>query len=233
MANVAQNLLLQNDVEAWNAANTMLQYLRDYDPVLTSHENNHPFVECATFADDIKYNGGAWQSDFHFVDVPYVDEGSISDYNITTNSHYLTQGIQNISDWLSGKNGTGYQSSYMYTYINNNLYPGQPNLANSYALRLLIHYIGDISQPFHCESRFDSNYPTGDAGANAFPLPYHYTVDELHALIDKVLYVERTNIPRVSLTNDVTPLADVRCKLGHPHSLDQLLPEYLRSELLL
>lgn len=86
----------------------------------------------------------------------------------------------------------------MYTYITNNLYPGQPDLAKSYALRLLIHYIGDISQPFHCESRFDSAYPTGDAGANLFPLPYHYTVDELHALMDKVLYVERNNIPRVS-----------------------------------
>lgn len=73
MANVAQNLLLQNDVAAWNAANTMLQSLKDYDPVLTSHENLHPFVECSTFADDIKYNGGAWQSDFHFVATPYVD----------------------------------------------------------------------------------------------------------------------------------------------------------------
>lgn len=72
----------------------------------------------------------------------------------------------------------------------------------SYALRLLIHYIGDISQPFHCESRFDQTFPTGDAGANAFALPSHYEVDELHALIDKVLYVERTNIPRVSLPLD-------------------------------
>ena len=60
VANVAQNLLLQNDVSSWNAANAMLQSLRDYDPTLTSHELNHPFVECATFADDIKYNGGAW-----------------------------------------------------------------------------------------------------------------------------------------------------------------------------
>jgi hypothetical protein len=129
VANVAQNLLLQNDSSAWDAAINMLQSLRDYDPVLTSHENLHPFVECATFADDIKYNGGAWQSDFHFVDVPYVDEGQISDYNITQNTHYLTEGIQNISDWLSGKNGTAYQSSYMYTYITTHLYPGRDDLA--------------------------------------------------------------------------------------------------------
>jgi hypothetical protein len=30
-------------------------------------------VECATFADDIKYHGGEWQADYHFVDIPYVD----------------------------------------------------------------------------------------------------------------------------------------------------------------
>jgi hypothetical protein len=210
VANVAQNLLLANDVSTWNAANAMLQSLRDYDPVLTSHEDMHPFVECATFADDIKYNGGAWQSDFHFVDVAYIVEGQASDYNIVPKKHYLTQGIQNISDWLSGKNGDDYLTSYMYTYINNNLYPGQPDLAKSYALRLLIHYIGDISQPFHCESRFDTTYPDGDSGANLFPLPYHYTVDELHALMDKVLYVERNNIPRVSYlsANSAKPMSD-------------------------
>lgn len=209
VANIAQNLLLAHDQTTFDAANELLKLLRDADPYLTSHENLHSFVESATFADDIKYHGGEWQADYHFVDVPYVDEGSASDYSITTKAITLTQGIQNIVDWLSGKNGEDYQSSYMYTQLNN-LYPGQPDLARSYALRLLIHYIGDISQPFHCESRFDSAYPTGDAGANAFPLPSHYTVDELHALIDKVLYVERNNIPRVSrlLADKLQPMAD-------------------------
>ena len=202
VANIAQDLLQKNDVTTLNKALAMLKTLRDYDPTLTSHELNHPFVECATFADDIKYNGGAWQSDYHFVDIAYVDQGTASDWNVTgPKPHNLTLGIQNISDWLSGKNGTSYKSSYMYTYITNNLYPGRADLAQSYALRLLIHYIGDISQPFHCESRFDAAYPNGDAGANAFPLPSHYDVTELHALLDKVLYVERTNYPRVSQKN--------------------------------
>jgi hypothetical protein len=145
VANVAQNLLQKHDTKALNGALKMLQALRTADPTLTSHEDQHPFVECATFADDIKYNGGGWQSDFHFIDIAYVDEGKASDYNIVTKEHNLTQGIQNISDWLSGKNGTAYKSSYMYTYINNNLYPNQPDLAKSYALRLLIHYVGDMA----------------------------------------------------------------------------------------
>ena len=28
-------------------------------------------------------------------------------------------------------------------------------VARSYALRLLIHYVGDIHQPLHCSSRYD------------------------------------------------------------------------------
>ena len=67
VANIAQNLLEDYDQSALDGANAMLQYLRDSDADLTSHEDMHNFVECATFADDIKYHGGAWQSDYHFL----------------------------------------------------------------------------------------------------------------------------------------------------------------------
>lgn len=56
--------------------------------------------------------------------------------------------------------------------------------------------MGDLVQPFHCENRFDSEFPDGDKGANLFPLKYHYDVDELHALWDKVLYTQHNNIAR-------------------------------------
>ncbi len=70
------------------------------------------------------------------------------------------------------------------------------NVAKSYALRLLIHYMGDLVQPLHSENRYNSEFPAGDTGANDFPLKYHYDVDELHALWDKVLYEEHNNIAR-------------------------------------
>ena len=70
------------------------------------------------------------------------------------------------------------------------------NVAKSYALRLLIHYMGDIVQPFHCESRYSKAYLKGDKGANAFPLPDHYGVSELHALFDEVLYTQHKHIAR-------------------------------------
>ena len=91
--------------------------------------------------------------------------------------------------------GTDYLDSYMYTYLMEK-FDNNEDVAKSYALRLLIHYMGDIAQPFHCEDRYDDEFKEGDKGANLFPLPYHYEVDELHALWDKVLYDQHNNIAR-------------------------------------
>jgi hypothetical protein len=63
----------------------------------------------------------------------------------------------------------------------------------SYALRLIIHYLGDVHQPLHCLSRVDDNFPAGDRGGNDFPLPTHYTAKELHAVWDSVLYEFHVN----------------------------------------
>lgn len=58
----------------------------------------------------------------------------------------------------------------------------------STAMRLLIHYVGDIHQPLHATSRVDHEYISGDRGGNSFPLQAKDSVNELHALWDSVLY---------------------------------------------
>ena len=72
----------------------------------------------------------------------------------------------------------------------------------SYALRFLIHYVGDIHQPLHCMNRVDKSYPAGDKGGNDFPLPNHYDANELHAVWDSVIYEFHTNDKLVSF--DIT-----------------------------
>jgi hypothetical protein len=47
-------------------ANEILRQLDDF----TTSEGNFPFVECATFADEIKLSGLNFLSGFHFVDQP-------------------------------------------------------------------------------------------------------------------------------------------------------------------
>ena len=67
----------------------------------------YPFVECTTLADDMKYNGWSWQSDWHYDDIPFLDEGgSISDYpKYVFNVNNITLDIESMIDWLKGKSG--------------------------------------------------------------------------------------------------------------------------------
>ena len=58
-----------------------MTYLKEIHPDITKSEKDHPFTECATFADEIKGEGMNWQSNWHFVDRPYLDQGgTIDDY---------------------------------------------------------------------------------------------------------------------------------------------------------
>lgn len=77
-------------------------------------------------------------------------------------------------------------------------FPSGHSAADTYsvAMRLLIHYVGDQHQPLHSGSRVDHQYPRGDRGGNSFPLPYHYSTKELHAVWDRVLYEFKYN-PRL------------------------------------
>lgn len=65
-----------------------------------------------------------------------------------------------------------------------------PNPADqlSFALRLVIHYIGDIHQPLHAEAEINSTYPSGDAGGNSEKVPSVDGVSNLHSVWDSVIY---------------------------------------------
>ncbi len=97
----------------------------------------------------------------------------------------LTYGIESIVQWLSIiDDGDDYLDSFAYEYIQNQLFPGNEAAAKSYALRLLIHYIGDIHQPFHTETQYSTEFPEGDKGGNLFRLPNQDYSPQLHAVWD-------------------------------------------------
>ena len=57
---MAYDLLKTSNPGALDKANTMLQAFAQANPDLTSSEGSYPFVECATFADEIKSKGYDW-----------------------------------------------------------------------------------------------------------------------------------------------------------------------------
>jgi RNAse (barnase) inhibitor barstar len=68
-ARIAFDVLNEESPSTVNAVNKILAPLREVDPSWTTSETpEHGFVECATWADEIKSKGGNWQSSWHFVD---------------------------------------------------------------------------------------------------------------------------------------------------------------------
>ena len=60
VARRAQELLEQNNPAALQAALEVLRPLKENYPNLTTDEGDHPFTECAQFADNIKLMGFTW-----------------------------------------------------------------------------------------------------------------------------------------------------------------------------
>ena len=70
----------------------------------------------------------------------------------------------------------------------------------SFALRLLIHYVGDIHQPLHTTAMVNSSWPSGDRGGNKQKIPKKKGVKNLHFLWDSVLY-EWTGYSKLPLSS--------------------------------
>lgn len=86
-----------------------------------------------------------------------------------------------------------YKDSYVYEQImSHDLKEGTKmteEMGLSAAMRMFIHYAGDIHQPLHTASRFDKEFPKGDRGGNYFHIEGKTSeVTNLHASYDAVLY---------------------------------------------
>jgi S1/P1 Nuclease len=170
VARVAQKELETHHPDVWTKVSAVHKKLE------TQYEQDHAFVESATFPDKFKYKGfkelgmmspvstfGMW----HYVDTPYfngVDEWPVnqSDYNVVN-------AINRLIPELKAN--------------------GESDLA-AYQMRCLIHYIGDIHQPLHAVSMYSDDFPKGDRGGNSFQLDQlnpKFKITELHALWDSVV----------------------------------------------
>jgi len=96
--------------------------------------------------------------------------------------------MSDLTNWLKGSGD--YKNSYAYQTITKHYNEAD---GKSIALRLLIHFMGDIHQPLHCLTRLDKEFPQGDKGGNSFPLKSHDGVDELHALWDTLIYLNHNS----------------------------------------
>jgi len=192
VARIAQDILEKESPATFDKVLTILHALKINDPGYTEAEDKHPFVECAVMADNIKYRGGGYQSTWHYVDTPYVDTPgkTIKDYpNFVPDVHDNTDALNGLISWM--KKDDGYQQNYFYETIMSHVWnQGTEADGLSTAMRLMIHYIGDVHQPLHATARVDDEFPTGDRGGNSFSLASKDGAKNLHAVWDSVIYSE-------------------------------------------
>jgi hypothetical protein len=110
-------------------------------------------VECATFADQLKEIGQKWQNNWHFIDTPYLDQGgNLNDYpQFKYDPDNIVKAIGYINDWLLESGN--YKSNFVYKNITSRV--NGTDEQKSFALRLLIHYVGDLHQPLHATARIN------------------------------------------------------------------------------
>lgn len=150
-------------------AEAMLQPLT----YMNQHEDKHMFVECATFADDIKDKGFSNLSPWHFTDQPFLDEGFNTtvfpeNFNVTWSIDYMRENLK--APKANPDIGVKW------------------DLGDAFNMRLLIHFTGDMHQPLHTVSRYTAQFPNGDRGGNDYMLTEKDGVNELHALWDSTIY---------------------------------------------
>ena len=182
----------EENPEVLQAAVDQLAVLKESHPELV-REDEHPFTECAPFADTIKGQGYSFQSGWHFINLPYLDQGNtLDDYpdwtqpedDVVKALFALTNLIMDTGD---------YKDTVYYEQISSKFSDVEDQ--KSFALRLIVHYIGDVHQPLHSTAEIDDEFPTGDRGGNSESVPSQGGASNLHAIWDSVVY-EYTGKPK-------------------------------------
>jgi len=112
------------------------------------------------------------------------DGGSIDDYDFTAPPYDIDSCMTDLVGFLKGE-VTAADSYYVNKIAESFSYEEDQY---SFALRLVIHYAGDIHQPLHSVAEVNNEYPEGDAGGNYEHIPSVNGVSNLHSVWDSVIY---------------------------------------------
>jgi hypothetical protein len=127
---------------------SQIQWLNDLFAIWPGEEGT--IVTLASWQDDIKNAGYRIQpmSTWHYVDIPYVPNASVP-VKVLPPTFNVTSVLTDTIDLLFDKTTTSLW-------------------ALSFAIRNLVHFLGDAHCPMHAVTLYDARWPAGDAGGNLF-----------------------------------------------------------------
>jgi hypothetical protein len=162
------------------------------------------FVTAACWADDIKSSTSQYSSQ-HYIDVPFSTDG-------TTTVPAATPNVQTaIPAAIATLKSTTASDASKAT-----------------ALRLLIHFVGDVHQPLHSANRFSHSHPSGDRGGNDFAIR-GVSSSELHAYWDGGVELYTQTFSRPLSSSSQTQLKSFAATVTAAYP-DTSVPEWKTSD---
>jgi hypothetical protein len=143
------------------------QWMQAYHPNPNVGPAEYAFMRSSTWPDEIRRSGSPYDHpDWHFIDYPLRPPSFPFEPDPQPTNNVLF-GVAQCEATLSDTNA-------------------DPVLRAVY-LSYLIHLIGDMHQPLHCESFFDDQFPKGDRGGNDFYVRLEQGGVRLHGIWDGLL----------------------------------------------
>jgi hypothetical protein len=138
-----------------------------------THGGNRPPTD-GTADNNIGYDDLARHKYWHFVDIPFSQDGTTLISAPASNAQARIQTFRTV------------------------LASNSPDPLKSYDLTWLLHLVGDVHQPLHCVARFTQSQPEGDDGGNGVEL--NGSPSNLHSFWDGILGGGADTAPGPALT---------------------------------
>ncbi len=143
------------------------QWVAAYHPNPNYDLATYIFMRSSTWPDEIRRSGNPYDHpNWHFIDYPLRPPSFVFETDPQPTNNVLF-GVAQCEQTLSDTNA-------------------DPVLRAAY-LSWLIHMIGDMHQPLHCESFYDDEFPNGDRGGNDFFVKLDRGSVRLHGVWDGLL----------------------------------------------
>ena len=143
-------------------AQAMVLLARPINPAAVS-VNSKDFVNAAHWADDLRpFAEFDSFKPLHFIDLPFATDGTVLPTDLPDPDNIVKALEDNV----------------------NILKTSTDPDAKAQALRLIIHFVGDIHQPLHCASRVSASNPLGDRGGNLVTITVAGKRTNLHSYWD-------------------------------------------------
>jgi S1/P1 Nuclease len=190
-------------IEVLKAHPDYQQWVAAYHPNPNYDLAEYVFMRSSTWPDEIRRSGSPYDHpDWHFIDYPLRPPSFTFEPDPQPTNNVLF-GVAQCEQILSDTNADAVLRAVYLSY--------------------LVHLVGDMHQPLHCESFFDAEYPKGDRGGNDFFVKLDQGGVRLHGIWDDLLGQAespaiqwrharqvQTDYPRVSLPElkeNTTPMS--------------------------